>query len=63
MSSFSMKRFATLRQEFPDFDDLCDARDAVVQAIEMHQLSADALQERLHQYDHKIETRFHELNQ
>ena len=54
-----MKPFSTLRHEYPDFDDLCDARDAVLRAIEMHQLSADALEERLHQYDHKIEMRFH----
>ena len=56
-----MKDFVTLRNEYPDFDDLCEARDAVVRAIEMHQLSEEALKEKLHEWDHKIKIKYKEL--
>ena len=57
-----MSEFSILRKVNPDFDDLCDARDEVVKAIRMHQLSEDALQERLREWDHKVESMFKELN-
>ncbi len=53
-----MSEFVDLRNQNPAFDELCDARDEVVKAIRMHQLSEDALQERLREWDHKIETMF-----
>ncbi len=56
-----MSEFSILRKVNPDFDDLCDARDEVVKAIRMHQLSEDALQERLREWDHKVESMFKEL--
>jgi len=58
-----MPDFVTLRETNPDFDDLCEARDAVLRAIEMHQLSEEALQEKLNEWDHKIKIKFVELNQ
>lgn len=56
-----MSEFVDLRNQNPAFDELCDVRDEVVKAIRMHQLSEDALQERLHEWDHKIESMFKEL--
>ena len=59
----TMNDFVKLRNENPEFDDMCDARDAVVRAIEMHQLSEEALQEKLREWDHKIKTVYNELSQ
>jgi hypothetical protein len=56
-----MSEFVELRNQNPAFDELCDARDEVGKAIRMHQLSEDALQERLREWDHKIESMFKEL--
>jgi len=49
-----MKDFKTLRKENPEFDDLLEARDAIVKAIDMHQLSEEALQENLIMWDQKV---------
>ena len=55
----SLVRF---RSEYPDFADLCDARDAVVRAIEMHQLSEQALQDKLCEWGHRVKMRYGELS-
>jgi len=49
-----MNDFATLGQENPAFDDLLEARDAIVRAIDMRQLSEEALQENLLVWDQKV---------
>ena len=54
--------FVRFRSENPDFDDLCDARDAVVRAIEMHQLSEEALQDKLCEWDHRVKMKYGELS-
>ena len=55
-----MKDFATLRKENHIFDDLCDARDDIVRAIDYHQKMDFELRENLEEWDHLIKTRnFH----
>ncbi|NQV91261.1 hypothetical protein HQ489_02195 [Candidatus Woesearchaeota archaeon] len=58
-----MSEFGDLRKKYPDFDDLCDARDEVVRLIGNQRLITEALKEQMYQWDHKIETRYRELLQ
>jgi len=58
-----MKDFVILRKENPEFDDLLEARDAVVRAIELHQLSEEALQENVIVWDQKVLKMHRELSQ
>ena len=55
------KLFIRYRKENKTFDDLCDARDAVVSVMGVYSISLDALKIELKKWDIKIDKAFGKL--